>query len=78
MKLDILKKTWLDIVFEGRNKTYGAYELRKSNRTTIKAYFRTIFLVCSGAPLIIDLFRIGEEMDRDIKITAIKLPKEEA
>jgi protein TonB len=26
MKLDILKNQWLDIVFEGRNKTYGAYE----------------------------------------------------
>jgi protein TonB len=37
MKLDILKNQWLDIVFEGRNKT-RAYELRKSNRkTTIKA-----------------------------------------
>jgi hypothetical protein len=35
MKLDILKNQWLDIVFEGRNKTYGAYELRKSNQKTI-------------------------------------------
>jgi protein TonB len=35
MKLDILKPV---VVFEGRNKVYGAYELRKSNRsTTIKA-----------------------------------------
>lgn len=34
MKLDILKNQWLDIVFEGRNKLYGAYELRKSNRKT--------------------------------------------
>ena len=28
-KLDIFKKEWLDVVFEGRNKSYGAYELRK-------------------------------------------------
>ncbi|MGK6350463.1 energy transducer TonB [Parapedobacter sp. DT-150] len=28
-KLDIFKKEWLDVVFEGRNKTYGAYDLRK-------------------------------------------------
>ncbi|MBP3943493.1 TonB family protein [Sphingobacteriaceae bacterium WQ 2009] len=28
-KLDIFKKEWLDVVFEGRNKEYGAYELRK-------------------------------------------------
>jgi protein TonB len=36
MKLDILKPV-AEIFFEGRNKVYGAYELRKSNRTTIKA-----------------------------------------
>ncbi len=28
-KLDIFKKEWLDVVFQGRNKEYGAYELRK-------------------------------------------------
>ncbi|SEL51742.1 energy transducer TonB [Parapedobacter koreensis] len=28
-KLDIFKKEWLDVVFDGRNKTYGAYDLRK-------------------------------------------------
>ncbi|SFC57334.1 protein TonB [Parapedobacter composti] len=27
-KLDIFKKEWLDVVFEGRNKEYGAYDLR--------------------------------------------------
>src|SRR5690606_39389856 len=28
-KLDIFKKEWLDVVFDGRNKAYGAYQLRK-------------------------------------------------
>ncbi|GGH31038.1 TonB family protein [Sphingobacterium alkalisoli] len=28
-KLNIFKSEWLDVVFEGRNKAYGAYELRK-------------------------------------------------
>ena len=28
-KLNIFKKEWLDVVFENRNKSYGAYELRK-------------------------------------------------
>jgi protein TonB len=38
MKLDIFTNQWLDIVFEGRNKAYGAYELRKSNnKTTVRA-----------------------------------------
>lgn len=79
MKLDILKNRWLEIVFEGRNKTYGAYELRKSNRkTTIKALIlgALFFSLAVAAPLIINLIPSGEEeeIDRDIKITAIKLP----
>ena len=38
MKLDLLKRQWLDIVFEGRNKSYGAYELRKDNsKTNVRA-----------------------------------------
>lgn len=28
-KLDLFKKEWLDVVFEDRNKEYGAYQLRK-------------------------------------------------
>lgn len=31
MKLDIYKQKWIDMVFEGRNKDYGAYVLRKEN-----------------------------------------------
>jgi len=34
-KLDIFKRQWTDVIFRGRNKEYGAYELRNSNpRTT--------------------------------------------
>jgi uncharacterized ubiquitin-like protein YukD len=31
------KNQWLDIVFEGRNKAYRAYELKVKRKTTIKA-----------------------------------------
>ena len=30
-KLDILDQKWIDVVFSGRNKSYGAYELRRDN-----------------------------------------------
>jgi protein TonB len=30
-KLDIFKKEWTDVIFKGRNKEYGAYELRQQN-----------------------------------------------
>jgi protein TonB len=80
MKLDILKNQWLDIVFEGRNKTYGAYELRKSNRkTTISAYSRSDIFIALAAPLIIDLLPKGaeEDMDRDIKSRPLNLQEKE-
>ena len=30
-KLDILNKDWIDVIFKGRNKEYGAYDLRQQN-----------------------------------------------
>jgi protein TonB len=30
-KLDLLDQKWIDVVFNGRNKAYGAYELRRDN-----------------------------------------------
>ena len=42
-KLDILKQEWIDVVFSGRNKAYGAYELRKSKPRTLTVLFYTVF-----------------------------------
>jgi protein TonB len=46
-KLDILKQEWIDVVFNGRNKVYGAYDLRKtSGRNTSRALlFGVLFFV---------------------------------
>lgn len=79
MKLDIIKNQWLDIVFEGRNKIYGAYELRKSNnKTTVKALIigSIIFSFAVAAPLIASLLPDSEEevVNNDIKIATVKLP----
>lgn len=79
MKLDILKNQWLDIVFEGRNKLYGAYELRKSNRkTSMRALIMgaIVFSLAVSAPLIASLLPSGSDDDEnlDVKITAVKLP----
>ncbi len=39
-KLNIFRKEWLDIIFENRNKNYGAYQLRLENpRTTMMSFF---------------------------------------
>ncbi|MCC9072856.1 energy transducer TonB [Flavobacterium sp. F-65] len=79
MKLDIIKNQWLDIVFEGRNKIYGAYELRKSNKkTTVRALIigSVIFSLLIAAPVIASLLPDSktEEGTKDIKITTVKLP----
>lgn len=42
-KLSIFDSRWTDIVFDGRNKEYGAYQLRKENGiTTLKAFFSAV------------------------------------
>lgn len=42
------KKEWIDLVFDGKNKSYGAYELRaKSGNIMFKALFIGIMLVVS-------------------------------
>ncbi|HEX8563536.1 MAG TPA: energy transducer TonB [Flavobacterium sp.] len=82
MKLDILKGTWLDIVFEGRNKTYGAYELRKqSPKTTMRAMLigSVIFVFLLATPILARLIPDSTEEDDvlDQKITTVKLPPKE-
>jgi protein TonB len=55
-KLDILKQNWIDIVFEGRNKEYGAYQLRKDNvKNTNKAMLigGLLFVLVISAPIIL-------------------------
>ncbi len=82
MKLDILKGTWLDIVFEGRNKLYGAYELRKqSPKTTMRAMLigSVLFVFLLATPLLASLIPDSKEEDNvlDQKITTVKLPPKE-
>lgn len=79
MKLDIFKSQWLDIVFEGRNKSYGAYELRKSNpKTSTRAmiFGSIVFGLAVSAPLIMALIPESSDNDDslDTKITTVKLP----
>jgi protein TonB len=79
MKLDIFTNQWLDIVFEGKNKAYGAYDLRKTNnKTTVKAliFGAIVFALMVGAPLIMSLLPDSSSDDDslDTKIITMKLP----
>lgn len=82
MKLDLLRKQWLDIVFEGRNKSYGAYDLRrKSGSIAARAMIigAIVFSIAVATPMIMDF--IGSATDDDTaldqKITTVKLPPKE-
>ena len=68
MKLDIFKSNWIDMVFENRNKSYGAYVLRKENpKTTIKALIigGLIFIVLMALPMI-DWSGLGKGADEKV------------
>ena len=79
MKLDLLNRQWLEIVFEGRNKNYGAYILRKENsKTLVRSLIigALLFSVAVAAPVIADIIGNSSEEDVDLnkKIVTIKLP----
>lgn len=56
-KSDIFSQNWLDIIFEGRNKQYGAYVLRKdaSKQVTVALFTASsVFVASLLAPVITD------------------------
>ena len=51
-KINIYETGWLNMVFEGRNKSYGAYQLRAENsKTTIRALFAALGLLASAVAI---------------------------
>jgi len=76
-KLDILKPEWLDIVFKGRNQSYGAYELRKQNpKSTVKALIITVllFVVAVSGPTIINkIMHFIPKAKEKVKIVEVTL-----
>jgi protein TonB len=76
-KLDILDRQWIDVVFTGRNKAYGAYELRKDNeRNTRKALIIgcILFVVAISANTVINMISGFIPKAREkVKITNVVL-----
>ena len=82
MKLDLLKNQWLEIVFEGRNKSYGAYDLRKSvTKNSFKAFVigTLVFALAVSMPKILSMLPKASESDDalNVKITTVKMPPKE-
>ena len=52
-KVDIISQQWCDLVFEGRNKSYGAYDLRsKAGRRHLLAIIDILVGIAALAALI--------------------------
>ncbi|MDD2794112.1 MAG: energy transducer TonB [Sediminibacterium sp.] len=73
----------LDILFDGRNKTYGAYELRKNyNRRITKAMAGTLFIVLLFIAGVLLAGKTSKEtanqqLVTDISLESVEKPKEE-
>ena len=82
MKIDLFENKWLDIVLEGRNKSYGAYDLRKKNTSTnIRAFIigAVIFAFAVATPMLMELIPDSSDEDTTLndKIVTVKLPPKE-
>ena len=83
-KFDIFKKEWLEVVFENRNKMYGAYQLRlESPKTTVVAFFGGIglFGILLGSTLLLNEIQMAAasapevtRCDFDIPLKATYIP----
>jgi len=78
-KLDIFDPVWLDVVFAGRNKDYGAYDLRKNNsKTTNKGLIigAALFVLAISSPLIVRYVKgfQPEETERVIQTEVVLTP----
>lgn len=79
-KIDLFNKEWLDVVFDKKNKSYGAYELRKSNGSnTSKALFiaSTVFILLFLTPKIISLIKgqmPEEKVEKQVEVVMAPPP----
>lgn len=81
---NLFKQSWLNTVFDGRNKSYGAYELRQTNpkTTVIALFFGALFFTGAIAipvikNLISEMASAEKEVIREVKLDKYKKPKEE-
>lgn len=84
--LSIFEKKWIDLVFEGKNKAYGAYQLRQeSTKTTVLAFISGIIFISliSGVGLFLSSFgakpvvTAKEPTDIIIKVDSYLEPKKD-
>jgi protein TonB len=76
--VSIYDKNWNDLVFEGKNKTYGAYQLRQdSSRTTFLALLLGIlcFASIAGVITLISSFTTADAINKPVLPDVIHVTK---
>jgi protein TonB len=61
-KVSVFNPAWIDLVFEGRNQSYGAYQLRRDDsKTTMTALFTGIGLmvILVSIPILVNRFTVN-------------------
>lgn len=80
-KIDLISNDWVDLVFEGRNKSYGAYRLRRStSKRNIIAIISVLILVAVCLVVLIFKNFVDEQRSKVAvtqvtELSALKQPK---
>jgi periplasmic protein TonB len=75
-KSSIYESKWTNLVFENKNKEYGAYQLRQENpKTTITALFMALLLIAGlgSVSMLISKFRTAPVVEPEIIICPLPL-----
>lgn len=75
-KLNIFGQQWIDMVFEGRNKNYGAYKLRAENPkvTTVALILGSVFFATAIAtPIILSSIKDATASTEEEVITKVEV-----
>ncbi|KOP37829.1 energy transducer TonB [Flavobacterium sp. WLB] len=76
-KLSIYENKWIDLVFENKNKEYGAYQLRQENsKTTVTALFMALLLLTAigSVSMLLNKFRTIDPVETEpVPITPLTL-----
>jgi len=82
-KVDLIDNSWVDLVFEGKNQAYGAYQLRKdTGARNIKALIWVligigiIFLVVFLNVQIQNAIKQNQTIDTDVELSKLAQKKE--
>lgn len=74
-KNQILQSEWLDILFDGKNKSYGAYELRKTYNGRLKKAMIISFGIAASFVTIILMAKGNSTVSNTLNVIDISLEK---